>query len=81
MGRRGEGGMEMGEEGRIYIYGYTVTTRMTFALRWATMRAILIFHYFFIFLPGSDATDINYVHASTKDVIQPVGPSGKALGW
>ena len=32
--------MEVGEEGRIYTYHYTVTTRMTFALRWAAMRSI-----------------------------------------
>ena len=34
------GGMEGGGEGRIYTYRYTVTTRMTPALRWAAMRAI-----------------------------------------
>ena len=28
----------------IYTYRYTVTTRMTPALRWAMMRAILMFH-------------------------------------
>ena len=36
--------MKVGEEGRIYTYRYTVTTRITFALRWAAMRAILMFH-------------------------------------
>ena len=30
--------------GRIYTYCYTVTTRMAPALRWAAMRAILMFH-------------------------------------
>ena len=29
---------------RLYTYRYTVTTRMTDALRWAAMRAILMFH-------------------------------------
>ena len=29
---------------RLYTYRYTVTTRMTYALRWAAMRAILTFH-------------------------------------
>ena len=29
--------------GRLYTYRYTVTTRMTSALRWAAMRAILMF--------------------------------------
>ena len=36
----------MGEEGEhiyIYIYRYTFTTRMTPILRWAAMRAILMF--------------------------------------
>ena len=36
--------MEVGEEGRIYTYHYTVTTRITSALRWAAMTAILMFH-------------------------------------
>ena len=37
--------MEVGE--RVIIidtYRYAVTTRMTFVLRWAVMRAILMFH-------------------------------------
>ena len=33
-----------GGRGRLYTYRYTVTTRMTLALRWAAMRAILMFH-------------------------------------
>ena len=41
-----EGGKERGggRRGRLYTYRYTVTTRMTPALRWAAMRAILMFH-------------------------------------
>ena len=38
---RGYGGRR---RGRLYTYRYTVTTRMTPALRWAAMRAILMFH-------------------------------------
>ena len=38
---RGVGG---GEGERLYTYRYTNTTRMTYALRWAAMRAILMFH-------------------------------------
>ena len=34
--------MEVGGEGD-YTYRYTVTTRMIPALRWAAMRAILMF--------------------------------------
>ena len=41
VGGRGYGG---GGRGRLYTYRYTVTTRMTPALRWAAMRAILMFH-------------------------------------
>ena len=40
----GEGGVEGGGRGRLHTYRYTVTTRMTPALRWAVMRAILTFH-------------------------------------
>ena len=32
------------ERGRIYTYRYTVTTRMTPAIRWAAVRVILMFH-------------------------------------
>ena len=32
-----------GGRGRLYTYRYTVTARMTSALRWAAMRAILMF--------------------------------------
>ena len=35
--------MEVGEEGDD-TYRYTVTNRMTPALRWAAMRAFLMFH-------------------------------------
>ena len=43
-GEGGKGGMEVGGEGDYYAYRYTVTTRMTPALRLAAMRAILMFH-------------------------------------
>ena len=33
-----------GERGRLYTYRYIVTTGMTSALKWAAMRAILMFH-------------------------------------
>ena len=38
---RGYGG---GGRGGLYTYRYTVTTRMTPALRWAAVRDILMFH-------------------------------------
>ena len=45
-GGGGEGGMEVGGggRGRLYTDHDNVTTRMTSALRWAAMRAILMFH-------------------------------------
>ena len=41
VGERGYGG---GGRGRLDTYHYTVTTRMTLALRSVAMRAILMFH-------------------------------------
>ena len=43
-GRRGGRGYGGGMRGRLYTDCYPVTTRMTSALRWAAMRAILMFH-------------------------------------
>ena len=43
IGLIGDGEMEVGEE-EDYTYRYTVTTRMTPALRWAAMRTSLMFH-------------------------------------
>ena len=40
-GGRGYGG---GGRGRLYTYRYTVTTRMTPALRWRAIRTHLMFH-------------------------------------
>ena len=37
------GGGRWMEGGRLYNYRYTVTTRMIPALRWAAMKAILMF--------------------------------------
>ena len=36
--------MEVGARGKLYTYRYTVATGMIPALRWAAMRAILMFH-------------------------------------
>ena len=44
-GEKGGVGMEVGGKvGRLYTYRYTVTTRMTSALRWTAIRTILMFH-------------------------------------
>ena len=43
-GEKGGGGYGGGGRGRLYTYRYTVTSRMTSALKWAAMRAILMFH-------------------------------------
>ena len=37
-------GVGVGRQSEFYTYRYTVTTRMTPALRWAAMRGILRFH-------------------------------------
>ena len=44
VGKKVEKGYRGGGRGRLYTYRDTVTTRMTSALRWAAMRAILMFH-------------------------------------
>ena len=36
--------MEVGGRERLYTFRYIVTTRITSALRWAAMRATLMFH-------------------------------------
>ena len=36
-------GVGVGRQSEFYTYRYTVTTRMTPALRWAAMRGILMF--------------------------------------
>ena len=43
-GGLGGRGMEVGVRARLYTYRYTVTTRMTPALRWAAMGVTLMFH-------------------------------------
>ena len=41
----GKGVWRWGGRGRLYTYRYTVTTRMTSALRWVAVRATLMFQY------------------------------------
>ena len=43
-GEKGEGVMEVGREVDYIPIADTVTTRMTFALRWAAMKSIVMFH-------------------------------------
>ena len=38
----GGGGTEVGGRGRLYTYRYTVTTRMTSALRWAANVSLIV---------------------------------------
>ena len=45
MGRRGGRGYRGGGWRRLHTYRYTVTTRMTCALRLAAMRSVLMFHW------------------------------------
>ena len=43
-GEKGGPGYGGGGRERLYTYRYTVITRMTPALKWAAMRAILMFY-------------------------------------
>ena len=43
-GGGGEGVWRWGKREILYTYRYTVTTRMTSALRWSAMRAVLMFY-------------------------------------
>ena len=43
-GEKGEKGVWRWGERRVYTYRYTATFTMTPALRWAAIRAILMFH-------------------------------------
>ena len=54
----GEGGRE-----RLHIYRYTVTTRMTPELRWAAMRAIVMFHNC-----EGQSQDIIYIFIADKKI-------------
>ena len=68
--------MEAGGGGvsRLYTYRYTVTTRMTPALRWAAMRAILMFN-----CEGQShktvSTDHNFWRERTAEADSNRGPS------
>ena len=59
----GMGGKEYGGggRGRLYTYRYSVTTRMTPALRWAAMRAI----FFLCFITGRDKVARQYRQFTT----------------
>ena len=64
----------MGEEGDYYTYRYNVTTRMAPVLRWAGMRAILMFH-----CEGQShktlSTDHNFLRERRAEADSSRGPS------
>ena len=72
MGRRGYGG---GKRGRWYTCHYTVTTRMTPALSWARMRAILMFHICEGQSPKTVSTDHNFWRERKGKADSNRGPS------
>ena len=69
-GGRGYGG---GGRGRLYTYRYTVTTRMTSALRWAATRATLIVRD--KVTNKTVSTDHNFCREWTAEADSNSGPS------
>ena len=65
----------MGEGGeRLYTYRYTVTTRMTYALRWAAMGGILMFHNCEGQSHKTVSTDHNFRREKTAEADSNRGP-------
>ena len=71
----GEGGMEVGGRERLYTYRYSVTTRTTPALRWAAMRAILMFHNWEGQSDKTGSTDHNFWRERRAEADSNRGPS------
>ena len=67
--------MEVGGRGRLYTCRYTVTTRMTSALRWAAMRAIFMFHNCEGQSQKTVSTDHNFRRESRAKADSNRGPS------
>ena len=72
---RGEVGGGGGGSGRLYTHRYTVTTRMTSALRWAAMRAILMFHN----CEGRSHKTVSTDHNLSKEKGEPKRNRAQAL--
>ena len=70
-GEKGGRGYRDGGRGRLYTYCYTVTARMTPALRWAAMRAILMFHN----CEGQSHTDHSFGRERRTEADSNRGPS------
>ena len=64
-----------GGRGRLYTYRHTVTTRMTSELRWAAMRAILMFHNREGQSHKTVSTDYNVCRKRTAEADSNQGPS------
>ena len=73
--RDGENGLEVGVRGKLCTYCYTVTTRMTSALRWAAMRAILMFHSCEGQSQKTVSTDHNFSREKRAEADSNRGPS------
>ena len=71
--RDGEGGM--GGGGGLYNYRYIVTTRMIPALRWAVMRAILMFRNCDGQSHKTVSTDHNFWRERRAEAVSNRGPS------
>ena len=79
----GERGYGDGERGRLDTYRYTVTTRMIPALRWAALRAILMFHNY----EGQSHEAVTTNHYRSEEKGEPKRNRAKAFclvgrgGW
>ena len=69
------GGGGGGGRRRLYTYCYTVTTRMSSALRWAAMRAILMFDWLWGTKHKTASTDHNFWRQKTAEADSNRGPS------
>ena len=58
---------------------YTVTTRMTSALRWEVMRAILMFHNFEGQSHKTVSTDHNFRRERRAEAVSNRGPNRLAI--
>ena len=67
--------MEVEGRERLYTYRYTVTTRMTSALKWAAMRAILMFHNCEVQSHKTVSTDHNFSREMRAEADSNRGPS------
>ena len=70
-----------GGRGRLYIYRYTVTTRITPALRWEAMKAILMFDNCEGQLTFEEKGELNRGPSAYQPNALPLGQTGSQRGY